>query len=237
MDQRQGDWGQEIKKIVGFLVWHALFLVVLNAIGSSAFQCLLYFIILSYLTANSFNKMCIKLIPVLLKQFLKSIKQIVNSSGTILKYNKLVTGCLSHTHVLPLGFLCWIDFIQIYLCCRKNTGREARMYWHVSCLCKCLNNLMSIFKMPPCKTGIYWHLLFTFLVLWLFRYTFTVLMLKSVAVFLSSVSSQWRRAKAQIALVVCRVSYSLLIRHQHPKIWPCWGIYIEWHILRPTRKV
>lgn len=144
MDLRQGDWGQEIRKFVEFVVWHALFSVALNAIGSSVLQCLLYFIILSYPTANNFNKMCIKLIPVLLKQFQKNIKQIVNWSGTILKYNKLVTGCLSDTYVPPLGFMCWIDFIQIHLCCRKNTDREAKTYWYVNRLCKCLNCLICI---------------------------------------------------------------------------------------------
>lgn len=41
-------------------------------------QCLLYFIILSHPTENNFNKMSVKLIPVLPKQFQKNIKQIVN---------------------------------------------------------------------------------------------------------------------------------------------------------------
>lgn len=144
MHLRQNDWYQKIRKFVEFVIWHALFLVVLNTIGSSVLQRLLYFIILSYPTANNFNKMCIKLIPVLPKQFQKNIKQIVNWNGTILKYNKFVTGYLSDTYVPPLGFRCRIYFIQIHICCRKNTSREGKTYWYVKRLCQYFNYLMSI---------------------------------------------------------------------------------------------
>lgn len=61
-------------------------------------------------------------------------------------------------------------------------------------------------------------------------------MLKSVAVFSWSVPNQQWKAKSQIALVVSRIFPFHLTRHHHPKERPCWSIYTEWPITKPTRK-